>query len=63
MNEKTESTLFRLRKTLQSMVEEAGFCALKGGTETEDMDHDELRLLHLLGKDILPVTVKIGGPE
>ena len=45
------------------MVEEAGFCGLKGGTETEDMDHDELRLLHLLGKDILPVTVKIGGPE
>ena len=34
----------------------------KGGTETEDMDYDELKLLSLLGRDLLPV-VKIGGPE
>lgn len=63
MNENFESRLFTLRKLLQEFVVQFGFCGLKGGTETEDMDHDELKFLYLLGKDILPVGVKIGGPE
>lgn len=63
MNENFETRLFTLRKLLQEFVLQFGFCGLKGGTETEDMDHDELKFLHLLGKDIVPVGVKIGGPE
>ncbi len=63
MNENFESRLFSLRKLLQEHVLHFGFCGLKGGTETEDMDHDELKFLHLLGKEILPVGIKIGGPE
>lgn len=58
-----ENSLIRLRMDMEELIETAGFCGLKGGTETEDMDYEELNLLHMLGKDILPVTVKIGGPE
>lgn len=58
-----ETSLIRLRSDLKELIETAGFCGLKGGTETEDMDFDELNLLHMLGEGLLPVTVKIGGPE
>lgn len=58
-----EDSLLRLRKDLAELIASSGFCGLKGGTETEDMDYDELNLLHALGKDLVPVTVKIGGPE
>ncbi|HMW07043.1 MAG TPA: aldolase/citrate lyase family protein [Leptospiraceae bacterium] len=44
-------------------VKDYCFTGLKGGTETEDMDYDELKLLSLLGRDLVPVIVKIGGPE
>lgn len=63
MNQTIETRLFELRKLLQEFVKQYGFCGLKGGTETEDMDHEELKFLYLLGKEILPVGVKIGGPE
>jgi hypothetical protein len=58
-----ESSLLRLRSDLKELIEVSGFCGLKGGTENEDMDFDELNLLHMLAKDLIPVTVKIGGPE
>ena len=58
-----ERSFIRLKSDLKDLIEVSGFCGLKGGTETEDMDYDELYMLHLLGKDLLPVTVKIGGPE
>ena len=63
MNTQVESLLFKIRKSLSELVSSYAFSGLKGGTETEDMDHDELRLLSLIGKDIVPVAVKIGGPE
>lgn len=63
MNPNVETQLFVLRKKLQHCVDTYAFCGLKGGTETEDMDHDELKLFTMLGKDIVPVGVKIGGPE
>lgn len=63
MNPNVETKLFSLRKNLQDFVLKFAFCGLKGGTETEDMDHDEIRLLYMLGKDIIPVGIKIGGPE
>ena len=39
-----ETSLMRLRSDLKELMETAGFCGLKGGTETEDMDFDELNL-------------------
>ncbi len=58
-----ESSLIRLKNDLKELMAVSGFCGLKGGTENEDMDYDELHLLHLLGDHLMPVTVKIGGPE
>jgi hypothetical protein len=63
MNTKVETLLFSLKKELSKLVETAAFSALKGGTEVEDMDHDELKIMNLLAKDIVPCIVKIGGPE
>lgn len=63
LTEQVENSLLRLRKDLEELIVTSGFCGLKGGTETEDMDYEELSLLHMVGKDLLPVTVKIGGPE
>jgi len=63
MNTNAETHLFKIRKQLQDYTHTYAFTGLKGGTETEDMDHDELKLFTILAKDILPVSVKIGGPE
>lgn len=63
MNKSVETSLFNLKKDLGVYVKDYCFTGLKGGTETEDMDYDELKLLSLLGRDLLPVVVKIGGPE
>ncbi len=63
LKHQVEESLLKLRKDLEELINISGFCGLKGGTETEDMEYDELNLLHLLGKDLVPVTVKIGGPE
>ena len=61
MNKSVEVALFNLKKDLGIYVKDYCFTGLKGGTETEDMDYDEL--LSLLGRDLVPVVVKIGGPE
>lgn len=63
MKEQIDRKLIELRRTLVSLVDQYPICGLKGGTETEDMDADEIRILHLAAKDLVPVTVKIGGPE
>lgn len=63
MNQNIEYRIFELRKLLKEFISKYGFCGLKGGTETEDMDFEEIKVLYLLGKEILPVGVKIGGPE
>ncbi len=63
MNKSIGSTLLNLKKDLIHLKKNYHFTALKGGTETEDMDFDEINLLSLLCKDILPVIIKIGGPE
>ena len=63
MNKSVEVALFNLKKDLGIYVKDYCFTGLKGGTETEDMDYDELKLLSLLGRDLVPVVVKIGGPE
>lgn len=40
-----------------------GLYALKAGTEVEDMNFEEILFLRRLSKDIVPLYVKIGGPE
>ncbi|MEM7184794.1 MAG: aldolase [Spirochaetota bacterium] len=39
------------------------FCGLKGGTETEDMEYDELQVLQEIALATFPLKVKIGGVE
>ncbi len=52
-----------LLRKLNSLYREFGLVALKGGTEVEDMTFDEIAFLKALGEPILPLIVKIGGPE
>lgn len=63
MKEQIDRKIIELRRTLVSMSASFPIVGLKGGTETEDMDAEEIRVLHLVAKDLVPVTVKIGGPE
>ncbi|GBF50569.1 hypothetical protein LPTSP4_20950 [Leptospira ryugenii] len=58
-----EKSLLSLRKTLLEMKEKYAFVCLKTGTETEDMGESEIYLLQTIASGILPLSVKIGGPE
>lgn len=58
-----QTTVQTLRKTLIQMKESYAFVSLKTGTETEDMGELEIQLLKKIADGILPLTVKIGGPE
>lgn len=53
----------RLRKKLSNLHRDWGLVGLKGGTEVEDMSFEEIAFLKALGYPLLPLTVKIGGPE
>ena len=55
--------LSQLRKDLMNLKENYGVESLKGGTEVEDMEFEELKLLHDISEGIVPLIVKIGGPE
>lgn len=55
--------LNRLRKKLGRLVGSNRLIALKTGTEVEDMSFEDIHLLRKLSQDILPLHVKIGGPE
>ncbi|MCB1159502.1 MAG: aldolase [Leptospiraceae bacterium] len=63
MRPEIESELVKLKKDLEYYKNTYGFYGLKGGTETEDMDYEELSFLKALSKDIMPLKVKIGGVE
>ncbi|EQA38640.1 HpcH/HpaI aldolase/citrate lyase domain protein [Leptospira inadai serovar Lyme str. 10] len=63
MKEQIDRKIIELRRYLISLTTTYPIVGLKGGTETEDMDAEEIRILHLVAKDVAPVTVKIGGPE
>jgi hypothetical protein len=63
MSPSIEKSLFQLRKELLILKNECCFTALKGGTETEDMDYEEIKIFSLIAKDIVPLIIKIGGPE
>lgn len=53
----------RLQRKLLYLKERHGIVGVKGGTEVEDMSFDELKILREISKDIVPMIVKIGGPE
>lgn len=52
-----------LRDRLRDLADDGALVALKTGTEVEDMSFEEIRLLRALSDQILPLAVKIGGPE
>ena len=55
--------LTHLRKDLETLKENYGVESLKGGTEVEDMEFEEIKLLHDISEGIVPLIIKIGGPE
>jgi hypothetical protein len=57
----------KLRERLKQLSEHYHVVALKTGTEVEDMDRDEIAFMREISREgtqnILPLVVKIGGPE
>lgn len=52
-----------LREQLVLLREECGATSLKVSTEDAGMGYGEIRTVHRLFHDILPIQAKIGGPE
>ena len=52
-----------LQARLKELRDAGALVALKTGTEVEDMSFAEIRLLRALSDRLLPLYVKIGGPE
>lgn len=52
-----------LREQLIRLKEQYSLAGVKGGTEVEAMNFGEIRFLRQVSQDIVPMTVKIGGPE
>ncbi len=48
---------------LRYLKKNCGLVGIKGGTEVEAMNFDEIKVMKQLSIDIVPMTVKIGGPE
>lgn len=53
----------RLQRKLLYLKERHGIVGVKGGTEVEDMTFEELQVLKEISENIVPMIVKIGGPE
>ena len=53
----------QLRSSLGKLAEGGCLTAIKTGTEAEDMSFEDIRIMKALCRDILPLYVKIGGPE
>ena len=60
---KKEAAIQDLRSYLSAIVEPGIICGLKTGTEIEDMGYDEILFMRQISRNIVPLTVKIGGPE
>lgn len=63
VKEKIQNQIQLLRTALKEYSDNYAVRSIKGGTETEDMDADEIFLIHEISKDIVPLIIKIGGPE
>jgi hypothetical protein len=53
----------RLRTMFKEMKEKHGMLALKLGTEVEDCSFEYIDYLNKLTRGIMPIVVKIGGPD
>ena len=53
----------KLRDMLEILVKKQGLTAIKGGTEVEDMSFAEIMYVRELTRGVVPMIVKIGGPE
>ncbi|MES0491313.1 MAG: aldolase/citrate lyase family protein [Leptospirales bacterium] len=53
----------RLKENLIDLKNKGCVVGLKTGTEIEDMDFDEIGWIKQLSDSVVPMTVKIGGPE
>lgn len=52
-----------LSQMLLELQTQHNLISLKGGTEWEDMDYDEIAYLKGISPTFIPVLVKVGGPE
>lgn len=53
----------QLTSRIKRLVAEHGLCAIKTGTEVEDMSFPEIQFLQEMAEELIPVFVKVGGPE
>ncbi|HOJ49815.1 MAG TPA: aldolase/citrate lyase family protein [Spirochaetota bacterium] len=53
----------KIRKKLLYLRNTFGIIGLKGGTEVEDLNFKEIAVMRKISSGIMPLTVKIGGPE
>ena len=52
-----------LKEKLKYLKENHSLVGLKGGTEVEAMSFEEIYLMKQICRGVVPMTVKIGGPE
>ncbi|MDH5720705.1 MAG: hypothetical protein OEZ13_08845 [Spirochaetia bacterium] len=52
-----------IRRDLRRIIKNNNVAALKTGTEIEDMGLDEILFFRKISENIMPLIVKIGGPE
>ncbi len=52
-----------LRKQLRELIENYGVCVMKLSTEDAGMPFEDIQERHRLFGDLLPIQLKIGGPE
>lgn len=53
----------KLKEDLIKLKQNHSLVAIKGGTEVEGMTFEEIYLMKDISKNVVPMTVKIGGPE
>lgn len=56
-------SIIELRNDLENLKNNYGVVGLKGGTEVEDLEFEEIKLMHDISFGIMPLIIKIGGPE
>lgn len=56
-------TFESLREELLNLKTNHYLVGIKGGTEVEAMTFEEIKIMRELSQDIVPMIVKIGGPE
>lgn len=58
-----DSEQIELREEFTRLIEDDGVCVMKLSTEDAGMPFEDIRERHRLFGDLLPIQLKIGGPE